>query len=297
MSWGMVARAQAGVISRAQLRAAGLDDDRIDTLISSGAIEALWRGVFLVRGAPFTYEVGLWSAVLSFGGVLGFATAAHLWGMVDRPDIIEVIVPRRLHLWRQSGVRTHRIDLRPWAVTVRHGLPVTTRRETALDHIGRMPSGKAFPFADRALQQGWLLPRDFEDRVRRQPGRIGNTRMRLLATTAGDGAAAHSERVLHGLLRRAGLAGWVPNHDIWLGGELAGVVDVAFTAARLAIEIDGMAWHVGADRFQRDRTKQNALVGAGWTVLRFTWSDLVDRPGYVIATIRRHLANSGSVPA
>jgi very-short-patch-repair endonuclease len=149
--------------------------------------------------------------------------------------------------------------------------------------------------ADRALQQGWLVPRDFEDRVLRQPGRIGNTRMRALMLVAGDGAAAQSERVLHGLLRGAGIVGWVANHDIWNRGVLIAVVDVAIPNARLAIEVDGLAWHTGADRFQRDRTKQNDLVGLGWTVLRFTWSDLVERPGYVIATIRRHLANSGSL--
>lgn len=45
---------------------------------------------------------------------------------------------------------------------------------------------------------------------------------------------------------------------------------------------------------QRHRTRQNELIGLGWTVLRLTWPDLVDRPGHVIATIRRHLTNSGS---
>ena len=48
---------------------------------------------------------------------------------------------------------------------------------------------------------------------------------------------------------------------------------------RFDFEIDGRAFHSDADRFQRDRTRQNRLVGAGWTVLRFTWNDLRDRPG------------------
>jgi very-short-patch-repair endonuclease len=40
----------------------------------------------------------------------------------------------------------------------------------------------------------------------------------------------------------------------------------------VAVEIDGFAFHHAPDRFQRDRTRQNALVGLGWTVLRFTWA-------------------------
>jgi len=42
----------------------------------------------------------------------------------------------------------------------------------------------------------------------------------------------------------------------------------------------------------RDRYRQNALVLAGWRVLRFTYRMLVDEPDYVIATILAALATS-----
>ncbi len=74
---------------------------------------------------------------------------------------------------------------------------------------------------------------------------------------------------------------------MWVDGELIAVVDVALIASRIAIEVDGMAYHVDVDRFRRDRSRQNDLVALGWTVLRFTWADLTERPGYVIAMIRR----------
>ena len=47
---------------------------------------------------------------------------------------------------------------------------------------------------------------------------------------------------------------------------------------------------MSGDRFQRDRTKSNELVRRGWTVLRFTWTDLVERPARVVATITATLA-------
>ena len=49
------------------------------------------------------------------------------------------------------------------------------------------------------------------------------------------------------------------------------------------------AWHHSPDRFQRDRRKQNDLVARGWTVLRFTWSDLTTRPEYVVRQVREAL--------
>ncbi|MDQ6850843.1 MAG: hypothetical protein M3070_12965 [Actinomycetota bacterium] len=50
---------------------------------------------------------------------------------------------------------------------------------------------------------------------------------------------------------------------------------MALPQALLAIEVDGFAFQSTLDRFQRNRTRQNALTGLGWRVLRFAWSDLV----------------------
>ena len=97
-----------------------------------------------------------------------------------------------------------------------------------------------------------------------------------LLIAAADRADSAAERVVIGLLRDAGVTGWevgVP-FGPW-------TIDVAFTEAKVAVEVDGWAWHVDVDRFRSDRRKGNALARAGWTVLRFTWHDLVRRPAYV----------------
>ncbi len=263
MSWAALARGQSGVIDRRQLYAAGLSEAEVDTLLASGAVETVFRGVFVVRGAPLTYEASLWAAVRGFGGVLGFASAAHLWGVTDqRPARPEVIVARTTHLWRNCGVRTHRIDIPARSITRRNGLPITTLRETVLDHVGRLPRGAATQLADRAVQRGWVQPEDFMNRVRRQPCRTGNRQLRVLAAALGDGAAAQSERLLHRLLRQSGILGWHPNFDVWRHGELVAVIDVALPEKRLAIEIDGFAYHHTPDRFQRDRDAPERPRGA-----------------------------------
>ncbi len=293
MSWAVTARSQAGVISRAQLRGHGLDDRAITRLAQAGALDRWAPGVFVVRGAPLTYRAALWRAVLATGGVLGFATAARLWGLDDvRPARVEVVVEPERRITLPSGVRAVRTFVPQSAVTVHDGLPVTARTWTMLDHLGRLAYPAALRLADRAVQRGWLATRDVERRLTEYPGRTGNAVLRRLAQHLGDGAAAESERRLHRLLRRAGITEWSANQPVWVDGELVAVLDVAIPRARLAVEIDGMAHHTDVDRFQRDRVRQNALVGLGWTVLRFTWADLVERPGYVVATIRGHLARA-----
>lgn len=147
--------------------------------------------------------------------------------------------------------------------------------------------------ADRALQRGWITRADLTERLCRFPHRRGNPQLRQLLDTIGDGAAAESERRLHRILRAHGFTGWRPNVPVWIDDVLVAVVDIAFRRARVAIEVDGMAHHVDVDRFRRDRSRQNRLVTAGWTVLRFTWADLTENPEYVVRTIRAALTGFG----
>jgi very-short-patch-repair endonuclease len=291
--WGALAAAQDGVISRAQLRAFGLSDAAITRLISSRQIVPVAHGVLLARGAPLTFRARLWVAVLATDGVIGFATAAFLWGCEpDQPHRIDVIVPPARRVTAPHQTRLHRVAILPSAISHRGELPVTTRPWTILDHLGRLPQAEAYRLADRALQRGWVTPEALRQRRRDYPGRQGNKTLRLIADRTADRAAAESERILHRLLRRAAITGWKANHAVWCDGELVAVVDVALVARRIAIEVDGWAYHSDVDRFQRDRSRQNALTGLGWTVVRFTWADLTQRPGYVVATLGQHLAHA-----
>ncbi len=61
--------------------------------------------------------------------------------------------------------------------------------------------------------------------------------------------------------------------------------DIAFEQQKLAIEIDGRLHETDKDLFESDRWRQNALVAAGWRVLRFTMSMLRDHPEAFIAAI------------
>jgi very-short-patch-repair endonuclease len=289
--WAERAVEQDGVVARAQLAAAGVSGTGVARMRRRGDLVALASGVYLVRGAPLTYRARLWAAVLATDGVLGFATAAHLWGMTADPvDEVHVVLPHDRRVYPPQWVRLHRVPVPATAIVRLAGLPVTSRNWSMLDYLPTLHSGERSRLADRGMQRGWISATELDQRLRLYPGRTGNRALRRLAAQLSDGAAAQSERVLHRLLRRAGLTGWVANYQVWERGELIGVIDVAVPARRLAIEIDGWAFHHDIERFQRDRARQNDLVMLGWTVLRFTWADLTQRPGYVRAMITRAAA-------
>jgi len=140
------------------------------------------------------------------------------------------------------------------------------------------------------LQVGWIDEHTVARSIGAQPGRTGNAQLRRLLAELEHGAQAESERLLHAILRRGNVTGWVPQFRVRIGSRTA-YVDVAIPAHKIAIEVDGRRFHDSAsDRFEDDRSRQNALIGAGWRVLRLTWSMLCERPDEVLAQIVQLLA-------
>lgn len=170
---------------------------------------------------------------------------------------------------------------------VLRGLPVTGLPLTVLDAAAALGSDSGRPLVDRALQRCVSFA-ELHAAYCRSFGRHRSPWLGRVLRQAADGACSQAERVLHRLLRRARIKGWVANHRVIVAGAEYWL-DVAVVQRRLGIEVDGWAWHSDVERFARDRHRQNALVLAGWTVLRFTWHDLTRRPEAVIAQIKAAL--------
>lgn len=107
-----------------------------------------------------------------------------------------------------------------------------------------------------------------------------------------------AERKAHRLYRDAGISGWVGNLKVCVPEACTTYyVDIAFERRRLACEIDGRKAHDTVEAFEADRLRQNLLVLAGWTVLRFTWKMLTEDPEYVVWATRAALAiGDGGAP-
>ena len=287
MDLGGLARRQCGVFTRSQARETGLSDRQIDRRLLSGRWRSIHRGVLAEAAVSDSPGLRMWAAHLAAGrdAVVSHTSAARMWGWAV-PDLgIHLTVAPGRHPRVDDRVRIHRLPLGSGDVVLMRRLPVTDRVRTIADCASILPRHEVGDLLDRAVQRGWLTGVDIAGVIERHQRRPGNAAMRTLAAGLVAGAHFPAERLLHKLLRANGIIGWSPNHPVVSDGHVD-VVDVAFPDYRLAIEVDGRAYHSGPERFQADRTRQNRLVGLGWTVLRFTWSDLTDRPAYVLTAIQ-----------
>ena len=116
----------------------------------------------------------------------------------------------------------------------------------------------------------------------RNKGRYGSPASRLLLQAASDGARSIAERLLVKLLRDR-RHHRMDRRTIRSGDTRS---TSAFRGPKVAIEVDGFAFHSGPVEFQVDRERQNNIALLGWQVLRFTWLDLTEYPQRVLAVIR-----------
>ncbi|MGH3585062.1 MAG: endonuclease domain-containing protein [Pseudonocardia sp.] len=210
--------------------------------------------------------------------------------MLDRaPTAIELTLPRAAHRQPRRGVHLRRCDLPPKDVVEMRGIRVAAAELAALEAALVVPRGSVF--LDRALQRHVQFPAVYRCYCR-YLGRHGAPTLYRMLAAAADRADSAAERLLIRLLRGAGIGGWV------LGHPFAGYrIDLAFPAEKVAVEVDGWAWHVDAERFRSDRRKGNALTPGGWDLLRFPWHALDGQPGECLAEITETLALAPRRPA
>ncbi|HEV7850614.1 MAG TPA: type IV toxin-antitoxin system AbiEi family antitoxin domain-containing protein [Mycobacterium sp.] len=274
-------RRHDGVLTLADARRCGIDRHAVHRRVRAGHWRQCGRGVYFVDDRPFTDAARVRAAVWSYGErAAASGLAAAFWLDLTRfpPAIVEVTVPRDSNGRKRAGSRVRRRDLAAADVVERRGLRVTAFPLTVVEASVRERGGAKL--MDSALQRDVTLREMWAAHLRNK-GRYGSPASRLLLQAASDGARSSAERLLVTLLRDAGITGWQTNYPV--GGYK---VDVSFPGAKVAIEVDGFAFHSGPVEFQIDRERQNNIALLGWQVLRFTWLDLTEYPQRVLAVIR-----------
>lgn len=288
---GKLAARQHGVVSRRQLLDAGITDGAMERRLASGHLVRLHRGVYAVGHAQLRRE-GRWlAAVLAAGpgAALSHRSAAALHGIRESGGASDVTSTRRVAVRGVVVHRTSRLDAGD--VTSRHGVPVTTLARTLVDLAGILTPqqlGKLLREADRAGRLSAATACEARERVARRRDEAARA---LRAALAEHEALATSltlseleDRFL-ALLAAADVPRPRTNHPV-AGFKL----DAAWPDERLAVELDGWAFHRDRAAFQADRARDAALVRAGWRVVRFTHADVARRPAVVADTLRALLA-------
>lgn len=285
------ARTQHGLVTSDEAVAA-LGPYRRRRWVSEGRLIIVQPGVYRLPGAPETWHQALKALELATGGILSHRSAAELWGLLLPAGYVEASVHPDRALTVRSPALVHRIkDLRPELSVEREGMRITDPVRTIVD-LGLVAPHSHIGAALRRGISKKLVTLAEARHIRERLGRQGRNGTGMLGEVidihvlAGEKAESELEERFLKIRRRFDLRELTLQHEVWVMGRCLGRVDGAVPSLKLAIEVDGFEHHSTPEAFQHDRERQNELVAAGWTVLRFTWADVVHHPERVANQIR-----------
>jgi very-short-patch-repair endonuclease len=277
--------------TRSSAAAAGLSDWHLrhrdinrtsrDTYLPAGATELDDRVAAVMLSAPAD-------------AVVSHHTAAAFWRIAiplqDRADddVVHLTAPARSRARNRADRRIHRGPVDTDELFLRWSAPVTNPERTWRDLAAVLPPGPLLAVTDQLLV-GRTDVAALQAMLERHPTGRGSARARLVLPQASPWSESPMESVLRWILHEAGLPSPELQHVVRdASGRFLGRADLAWPERRVLVEFDGDV-HRERTVFVRDLRRQNALVAAGWTVLRFSSADVVGRPEYVVAAVRAAL--------
>jgi hypothetical protein len=223
--------------------------------------------------------------------VLSHASLAALMNVrSSSAALIDVTAPGRPGRLR-DGIRIHSADtLRPVDRTEWDGIPCTTPARLTIDMAGVLHLG-GLEFLIHRLRARGLFDREAVlSTMESAPGRPGTANVRLIlgiSSAQEDHVRSENERRLVRLCRAVGIP--LPHCNRWIAVEGAAPggfeVDACWPEQRLIVEVDTRDFHDSERAFENDRYRDRLLILAGWTVIRITRRDLLERPREVAAQL------------
>jgi len=279
-----LASAKKGLVTRAELLAAGISARQIDRWLVSGLLIRVYARVYRVGHTAPNLESSYLAAVLACGegSLLSGRAAAHLYGLVrERPASPEVTTTSRR---KPPGVVVHRKRfIHPRDITDYRGIPVTTVPRTVADMAGESaPSDLALLFHEARIRFG-VKPEYVEAVLAR--GRIRGA-AKLRRVIWGD------ERVLLSELER-GFIALLEEHGLPLAQtnipKGAHWVDCWWAELKLTVELDTYRYHGTRYAWEKDQRRERAARKRG-DYRRYVWGDVFETPDELIADLSPALA-------
>lgn len=223
-----------------------------------------------------------------FNGHLSLTSAAlhHGWEVKQVPEKPHVVFPKHRNVptaWR-SEVILHRSDLGPDDVS---GV-ATSREVTLLQCLRMLPDDEALVVADSALRHGEIATLR---RVLAQVRGAGSAKVRRIGLAADARAANPFESVTRSIcLQVPGLQ--VTPQLVLSTARYWARPDLVASGLPLVIECESYEWHGNRKGFLKDVRRYTLLTADGWMVLRFTWDDVMLRPGWVREVLARAVGDA-----
>jgi hypothetical protein len=275
-----LARRQAGVVHRDQLRQVAVDPAVVRAHLAAMRWTAIGQNlVFLQNGNTWHRPQLMWAAVLEAGQpcALGAYTSLELVGFESRAreaQQVHLIIPRGSRPIRLPGVTVHESRrLKPEHIEYDRGLPRTSAPRSVIDAAAWQPWPRfACTLLAMAVQQRICSPVEL-DHAMQYVGRVRHKPyLRLALVDIAAGAQSLGEIDFARVCRRFGLA--LPDRQRrrqdragkwrYLDCEW----DLA-TGERVVLEIDGRH-HLEVEHWEADMRRERSIVVSRRWVLRAT---------------------------
>jgi very-short-patch-repair endonuclease len=279
-----LAAKQLGVVNRADLASAGVSWKWLRGRLATREWSRVHRGVYRLGCHQPTREERERAALLAVGegAVLSHTSAARRLGLdVPRDDSVQITIAAS----RKAKVRGAKVwrsrRLSSVEVTTRGGLRLTNLARTLIDLAWVLDDGWLRACFDSAVRQNrTIVSWVWRALNSHGPGRRGIGRLRALlqeyrrTEEVPDSAL---ESLARDLANRTGHKPRL-HYNVLDGAHHVAEVDLAWPKLRLGVECDGWRQHGTRGAFVRDRARDRALFRLGWSVLRYSWDDVVHDP-------------------
>jgi REase_MTES_1575 len=281
-------------------------DRSVGRWLASGTLVRVFPGWVTVPELADEWSVRAYAATGYTGGALSHVSALAAHRLTDvETTRLHVTVPSQRRVRSSTWLRVHRSRDAPVVVRAR-GIPTTALDRSLVDawgdaHRTRGERG-AIPLVRGALigavRQRRVAVAAVADRLSGRPELAGRAQLLGLLDLLDRGC--QSELEIFGVLKVLGIPELPPyrqQHEVRLPyGTVA--LDVAWPAVKLAIELDGAAFHGSRAARERDLRRDAALAAEGWLVLRFSYERLTREPDACRAQIRAvYRQRQGVVPS
>jgi very-short-patch-repair endonuclease len=290
-----LAESQEGVLTTAQLLAAGYCSRAVVDLVGRAVLDHPGRGLYIVRAQARTEELSrhrqlvagarlLYDDAVLVGASAVLAHGIPVWGVdLGRPSVRRPIV-------RSGGMRVFH---------VRRGAGPSV--DTAWGPASPLPDALALLAVDAGIVSG-VVSADAALRSERVSTEELARAVADVASWPRGSRAVAMQSFMDGRRESVGesrcgvelgLAGIRVTPQVEIrrpDGRLVGRVDFAVDGTRVVIEFDGKVKYAEGDPrvLWSEKRREDDLRALGYVVVRITWADL-ERPGAVVAKVRAAL--------
>lgn len=310
-----LSRSRQGVVTRAQLAAAGVPHRTITSRCRAGVWQRPLPGVIVLHSGPLTWQQRYRTALAYAGGrrhpvtdvpgedaLLTGVAALALYRLRAAPppehvSEVDVLVPQRCGVRSRGGVAVRRTMRMPQAVLVEGRLPAVPLRRAVVDAVrgggrhGVSVSGALY----EVVQTRRVTPERLVGELKAAK-LSGRSDVAAVLRDVCEGLRSPAEGLARAVVLRSGLPRPLWNARLTVDGEFLAVPDAYWPGHGVILEVDSQQHHWAVEEWEATMARHNRLAALGFRVLHVSPRQLRDCPDEIVAALRSALSTGPHGP-